>query len=159
VIVAVLRESGHGQMVYGLHAELTRHGFLLKNTQKQYGQKYKTTTGAANMSQNSYAGMTEAQFLKQVVAVAKLRGWLIYHAKPAQVGERWATHFQGDAGFPDLVLSHPTGGLVFAELKAGRNKQSDAQLRWQRYLLEAEYECYCWYPKDLDAVIARLSDI
>jgi hypothetical protein len=53
----------------------------------------------------------------------------------------------------------PTGGLVFAELKVGRNKQSDAQLRWQRYLLEAEYECYCWYPKDLDAVIARLSDI
>jgi len=74
---------------------------------------------------NNYGGMTEAAFLKQVCAVAKLRGWLIYHAKPAQVGERWATHFQGDAGFPDLVLSHPTGGLVFAELKAGRNKQSE----------------------------------
>jgi len=58
---------------------------------------------------NNYGGMTEAAFLKQVCAVAKLRGWLIYHAKPAQVGERWATHFQGDAGFPDLVLSHPLG--------------------------------------------------
>jgi len=56
---------------------------------------------------NNYAGMTEAQFLKQVVAVAKLRGWLIYHAKPAQVGERWATHFQGDAGFPDFVMFRP----------------------------------------------------
>jgi hypothetical protein len=104
---------------------------------------------------NNYGNMTEAAFLKQVCAVAKLRGWLIYHAKPAQVGERWATHFQGDAGFPDLCMVSPTGGL----LKAGRNKQSDAQLRWQRYLLEADYECYCWYPKDLDAVIARLSDI
>jgi hypothetical protein len=108
---------------------------------------------------NAYPRMTEAQFLKQIVAVAKLRGWLIYHAQPSQVGARWATHFQGDAGFPDLVLSSPTGGLVFAELKVGRNKQSDAQLRWQRYLLEAEYECYCWYPKDLDAVIERLSNI
>ena len=108
---------------------------------------------------NNYAGMSEAAFLQQICAIAKLRGWLIYHAKPAQVGERWATHFQGDAGFPDLVMSHPTGGLVFAELKAGRNKQSDAQLRWQRYLHEAEYECYCWYPKDLDAIIERLSNI
>jgi hypothetical protein len=108
---------------------------------------------------NIYPRMTEAQFLKQIVAVAKLRGWLIYHAQPSQVGARWATHFQGDAGFPDLVLSSPTGGLVFAELKVGRNKQSDAQLRWQRYLLEAEYECSCWYPKDLDAVIERLSNI
>ena len=104
--------------------------------------------------------MTEAEFKNVVISVAKRYGWLIHHDLPAQNSRgKWATHIQGDAGFPDLVMSHPTGGLVFAELKAGRNKQSDAQLRWQRYLLEAEYECYCWYPKDLDAIIERLSNI
>jgi hypothetical protein len=111
------------------------------------------------MLKSSYSGMNEAGLLKQVVAIAKMRGWLIYHAQPSQVQGRWATHFQGDAGFPDLCMSHPTGGLVFAELKAGRNKPTEGQLRWQRYLHEAEYECYVWYPQDLDAIIERLSNI
>jgi len=111
------------------------------------------------MPKSNYPGITESALLKQVMAIGKLRGWLIYHAQPSQVEGRWATHFIGDAGFPDLCMAHPTGGLLFAELKAGRNKPTDAQLRWQRALHESNFECYVWYPHDLDAIIERLSDI
>lgn len=103
--------------------------------------------------------MSENEFLKQVLAIAKMRGWLVYHALPAMKNERWATHFQGDAGFPDLVLVHATGGVVFAELKAGRNKLTVDQMRWRRHLLEADYEHYIWYPEDMQQVIDRLSNI
>ena len=103
--------------------------------------------------------MTENELLKNVLAIAKMRGWLVFHALPAYKNERWATHFNGDAGFPDLCLVHATGGVCFAELKAGRNKLTVAQMRWRRALLEADYEHYIWYPEDMQAITDRLSNI
>jgi hypothetical protein len=48
--------------------------------------------------------ITEAAFLRQVLDLAKLRGWRTAHFRPAQTSRGWRTAVQGDgAGFPDLV--------------------------------------------------------
>ena len=108
---------------------------------------------------NNYAGMSEAAFLKQICAIAKLRGWLIYHAKPAQVGERWATHFQGDAGFPDLILLHPVSGRLLAvELKAERGKLSPLQKRWLMAFDAGSHFNSVWKPSDMEYILYTLSN-
>ena len=85
---------------------------------------------------------TEAQFTNAVVNLARSCGWLVYHARPAVVRSgKWATHMQGDTGFPDIVAVHPSGRLVFAELKilpesriTGRPRED--QQRWLDALQE-----------------------
>lgn len=78
----------------------------------------------------------EAQFTNAVVNLARSCGWLVYHARPAVVRSgKWATHMQGDTGFPDIVAVHPSGLLVFAELKmAGEGRITgrprEDQQRW-----------------------------
>jgi hypothetical protein len=49
--------------------------------------------------------ITEAEFLAQVLQLAKLCGWLTAHFRPAKTAHGWRTAVQGDgAGWPDLVL-------------------------------------------------------
>ena len=61
--------------------------------------------------------MTEREFQRAVVELARLMGWRVHHTRPAltRAGE-WRTPIQGDAGFPDLVLCRPPR-LILAELK------------------------------------------
>jgi len=69
--------------------------------------------------------MTESDFQKVVINLAKMHGWLVHHPMPA-MNKRgvWATHELGDHGFPDLVLAHPSGRVIFAELKSDKGKIS-----------------------------------
>ena len=105
--------------------------------------------------------ITEKEFTQQVVAIAQMRGWLVFHALPAQnVRGRYATWAIGDTGFPDLVLVHHTGGVVFAELKRSvREKARFDQLRWGNAIREGEGEWHLWTPNDMPMIIARLSNI
>ncbi len=62
--------------------------------------------------------MNEAAFKNSVIEVATRYGWFVHHDLPAMNRRgAWATHVQGNTGFPDLVLLNPKGVLVFAELK------------------------------------------
>ena len=76
--------------------------------------------------------MSEADFKDILISVARRYGWLVHHDLPAQNSRgRWATHVQGDAGFPDLILLHPNSGKLFAiELKSEKGKTSPGQKRW-----------------------------
>ncbi len=76
--------------------------------------------------------MSETEFKDILISVAKRFGWLVHHDLPAQNSRgRWATHVQGDAGFPDLILLHPNSGKLFAiELKSDKGKLSPGQKRW-----------------------------
>lgn len=120
------------------------------------------------MRQKSHDGsaqVTEAQFQQQIIDLAKMAGWLVHAERPAQYQSgRWATHIQGHAGFPDLVMVRPPR-LIFAELKVGYNKLSPEQSRWLEDLgqnSEDVYgmpsnavETYEWRPKDM-ATIQRI---
>lgn len=93
--------------------------------------------------------MSEAEFLKQVIAYAKLYGWRVAHFRPAKTqAGNWVTAVQGDGkGFPDLLLLRDRE-QVAAELKVGRNKTTQEQYDWLAAFTLAGVNAYVWYPKD-----------
>jgi hypothetical protein len=101
--------------------------------------------------------MSEAEFQKVVIDLARRNGWLVYHAVPAQVRPGvWRTTYAGDRGFPDLMMVHPTRGGLFAELKTDKGKVTYEQEQWLDTLQQAGYEAYCWRPAMLDIIMMRL---
>lgn len=101
---------------------------------------------------------SESAFQEAVIDLARLHGWLVYHARPAQIRPgRWATPFTGDPGFPDLCLVHHTRGALFAELKSGTGRPTDAQVRWIATLQAAGCEAYIWWPHQMPLIADRLA--
>ena len=76
--------------------------------------------------------------------------WLACASSVAILNKRgiWATHELGDHGFPDLVLAHPSGRVIFAELKSDKGKVSPLQSRWLS-VLELGAVVWVWRPADL----------
>ncbi len=101
--------------------------------------------------------ITERALKDACIDLAKACGWLVYHALPAVNSRgRWATHFQGDAGFPDLVLVHKAGDLVVAELKSDIGRVTPGQQRFLDAFKAAGVETYVWRPAELkDGTISR----
>jgi hypothetical protein len=104
--------------------------------------------------------MNETEFKDLVIGVAKRYGWLIHHDLPAMNRRgAWATHIQGDAGFPDLLLIHPTGGKILAiELKSEKGKTSPLQKRWLLAFEQAGVYSAVWKPSDMEYVLYMLSN-
>ena len=104
--------------------------------------------------------MTEAEFKNVVISIAKRYGWLIHHDLPAQNARgKWATHIQGDAGFPDLLMVHPVSGKILAvELKAEKGKLSPLQKRWlMAFDVSATFNSV-WKPSDMEYILYTLSN-
>jgi hypothetical protein len=98
--------------------------------------------------------MREKDFMRNVINLAKLRGWRVAHfgASVKVVGkERIFVGDRDSTGFPDLVLVRKDR-LVFAELKAAKGRLSDAQKVWLEDLGVAVSEVYLWYPQDMDVI-------
>ena len=103
-------------------------------------------------------GMSEAEFMAEVVALAKRHKWLCYHTRDSRRSEK---------GFPDLVLvkagadgappGHPLAGrVVVAELKAEGGKATAAQLSWLEGFRSAGTPAYLWKPSDLPEIESLL---
>ena len=70
----------------------------------------------------------------------------------------YATHYTGDAGFPDLVLCSPGGrGYIVAELKSDTGRLSAAQRLWLDACHRNGVEAYVWRPADIDYISDRLT--
>jgi hypothetical protein len=96
------------------------------------------------MTFKSLPPQTEKEFMGQVVALARLRGWLVYHTHDSR---------RSPAGFPDLVLVRPRDGrLVFAELKTDRGCLRPAQVLWLEALRQTAAEVYVWRPAQWDEI-------
>lgn len=105
------------------------------------------------------ADISEAEFQKAVISLAKLHGWKVMHTQPAQIRPgKWITPNTGNQGFVDLVMSHPFRGTIFVELKTDKGIVSNTQWEWINTLEESGEEVYVWRPKDLDKISARLSN-
>ena len=101
--------------------------------------------------------MTEAAFIRQVLQLARLRGWRSLHIRPAlnQRG-KWLTPLQGDGvGFPDLLLLRRDQQIV-AELKVGRNTTTAAQEAWLAAFRAANVAAYVWHETDWDEIVKVL---
>ena len=90
--------------------------------------------------------MSEKQFQDLVNKTAKTLGWLHYHPYDSR---------KSTPGFPDLTLVRER--LLFAELKVGKNKLSQAQRDWRECLERAGQEVYVWYPEDWDDIVSILT--
>ncbi len=96
---------------------------------------------------------SERLWQDKVEHIAKMNGWLVFHPSPHAVRQGvWRTDGQG---FVDLVLAHPTRGLIFAELKTEQGKVSPAQKRWG-LALSPHAEWYLWRPSQIDQIAKRL---
>lgn len=91
--------------------------------------------------------MTERELQSGVVELARILGWRVAHFRPAMTKHGWRTPVQADgACFPDVVLVRDR--VLFAELKAGRNRLSPEQAAWLEALREAGAEAHVWTDAD-----------
>jgi len=96
--------------------------------------------------------VSEAQFQRQVLQLAKLCGWRTAHFRPAQNSQgQWRTAVAGDGkGFPDLVLTRET--VLFVELKVNGNRLAPDQVAWRDALQAAGANWHHWTPDDWPAI-------
>lgn len=97
--------------------------------------------------------MTEDDLLRQVLDLAKLRGWMVVHHRPARTDKGWRTPTQGHKGVPDLILAR-RGVLILAELKSDKGRLSLEQIAWQQAIGEQHHRV--WRPSDLPSIIREL---
>ena len=101
--------------------------------------------------------VSEKIFQDQVIKVARMQQWLVFHASPSS--PRPGVWRSDGNGFPDLVLvstSVPSRGVIFCELKTAEGKLSAEQEKYARCLINAGIEYHLWRPRDIDAIAARL---
>jgi len=98
--------------------------------------------------------MTEAEFQKQVIALAHGLGLAVFHSTDSRrdIGK----------GYPDLTIVSP-GGVLFAELKTEFGRLSSEQTRWRYKLLAAGQQYRVWTPEDMEygnirAALENLTD-
>lgn len=100
--------------------------------------------------------LTELEWQRQVLDLAELYGWLVYHTYDSR---------RSQPGFPDLVLlrapadRHPE--LLFVELKRAKGRVRPEQKAWIAGLVRIgraapAVECHVWRPQQFDEVHARL---
>lgn len=90
--------------------------------------------------------LNEKEWQRQVVDVAHLFGFRVYHP--------WLS-IRSEKGWPDLALFRP-GRFLLAELKTNKGKVSAAQEGMIRDLRRAGVEVHVWRPSDLDTVMEVL---
>src|SRR5262245_34848460 len=97
-------------------------------------------------------GRTEKEFQGQIVQLANLLGWLVYHTHDSR---RCAP------GFPDLLLLRGAV-LIVAELKVGNNKLSPQQRAWLSAFRAAGIPAYEWRPgswPEIESVLRSLQGV
>lgn len=102
--------------------------------------------------------VTEKEWGDTVLEIARMRGWLSIHFRPAQRRNgRWETPLAGDLGFPDLVMARAPR-LLIAELKAENGSPSLAQRHWLGVLNACtQLEAHIWRPSDVQGVLKTLA--
>lgn len=87
--------------------------------------------------------LSEKDFQRQVLDLARIFGWRSYHPMLSKWSER---------GFPDLTLVRPPR-LVFAELKREKGTTTVHQDEWAHLLGGCPgVEYFLWRPADIDAI-------
>lgn len=108
--------------------------------------------------ERAWRAISEKDFQKQVVELARLYGWKVAHFHDSRRQVKPGV-FVGDkdaAGFPDLVLVRPPE-LVFLELKRELGKTTPAQDEWLADLSACGLEATVVRPSGWDDLRRRLA--
>ena len=102
--------------------------------------------------------LTEAQFQRQIVDLARLYGWEDFHVRAGRTADSWRVPGSGSLaqGWPDLCLVRGNR-LLFIEVKTDAGKLTTHQERVLDVLRLAA-EVHVWRPRDwsfIEAVIGR----
>ena len=98
--------------------------------------------------------ISEDEFTDQVIALFQTYGWKVVHFDRARKKNGgWRTPIRGDPGSPDILAAR-LGKVIYAELKVGRNKPTEAQNEWLHHLGD---NAYVWYPTDWDTIVMVVS--
>ena len=89
---------------------------------------------------------SEASFQAQIIRLAELCKWRVYHVSNVKGHLRNRT----SVGFPDLVLVRDR--VIFAEIKAEKGRMTKAQKDWNEALHIAGAETYIWRPRDWEDI-------
>ncbi len=118
------------------------------------------------------AQISEAEFMKQIIDLATLHGWLVAHVPDAlyRLAGLQGKYYMmaGAKGLPDLILAKPgspkTGWypVVFLECKAARGRVKPEQQQWLDALDQGEalrdyIVARVVRPSDWDSIVALLS--
>lgn len=85
--------------------------------------------------------------LHEVIALAELRGWKVYHTKNSQGSQK---------GFPDLVLARAGSGTMFVELKRYNTDLKPDQVIWRDILLASGAVWYLWRASNWQQIVEIL---
>lgn len=92
---------------------------------------------------------SEAQFQRQVIQLAELCGWWVYHVPDSR---------RSAAGWPDLVLLHDWWRLLlFREIKTDRGQLRAEQILILAALGGAGADAGVWRPRDWPEIEATLT--
>jgi hypothetical protein len=101
--------------------------------------------------------LTEVRFQSQVVKLAGLLGWRVWHDNATNAPRACKACgaplpvVRNAAGLPDLILVRRPR-VVWAELKAQRGKLSDDQWAYIEELKASRQEAYVWRPSDFKTI-------
>lgn len=117
----------------------------------------RVATTARLPAQEPRPEITEAHFQQQVIALAQLCGWRVFHARPARTKDgQWRTPVAGDGkGFFDLVLMRER--VIFAELKTNKGTLTRDQHDWREAATRAGATAEVWRPRDWNQIEDTLS--
>ena len=101
-------------------------------------------------AQRLESAAAESEVLEAVIDAAVIGGWLVCHHPDSR-------RMLGHPGFPDLVLAHPTRGLIFVEAKTRAGRLRAGQLRWRSVLEGAGADVRTVRPGDLPEITAELA--
>ena len=85
--------------------------------------------------------MLERDFQKQIIELAEIRGWVLYHVSDVHTKLRSET----SVGFPDLVLLRDVR-LIAAEVKTEENVTTFEQCVWLAKFANVGAEVALWRP-------------
>lgn len=92
---------------------------------------------AAEHVDQSIAHWTEKQFQQQVVSLARILGWWVYHPYDSR---------RSTPGYPDLTLVHPRHGIIWRELKTLKGPVSKHQREAIALIEQAGGDVAIWRP-------------
>jgi hypothetical protein len=101
--------------------------------------------------------LTERRFMGQVVKLAELLGWRVWHDNATNAPRACkacgtpSPVARNAAGMLDLILIRRPR-VVWAELKSERSKLTDDQYATLIELRASHQEAYVWRPSDLDQI-------
>lgn len=98
---------------------------------------------------NLLRDVTEKEWMDQLVQLAQLNGYLVYHTYRSD---------RSQPGYPDLTLvrANPPD-VLWVECKRQTGRVSPAQTQWIETLIAAGADAYIWRPSDIDVAVTRLA--